>query len=217
MRADVTTNLCTNWLIARKNLGGSPPHPHDMAAANRTLSWEKKTTLHQYSWTHSGIMIRSGFAQVATLSVRRVSPYQVSVSSKHNIQLKPCSCRGVAEWGDPRISMLIRVPSSAPTGVQSASDLLQNAFHKTSSVCSWSDSPNVSFPSQHNCHFYQLESSRCRHWSRDVATIALGLRYVWYVRHLVALRWLGLPLHPLDFEVRTVDSITFSYHFDFDS
>ena len=61
--------------------------------------------------------------------------------------------------------------TSVPTGVQSGSDLLQNTFHKTSSVCSWSDdSPNVSFPSQRSCHFHQLEilmsplfTRRCNH------------------------------------------------------
>ena len=30
-------------------------------------------------------------------------PYQVSISSNHNIQLKPCSCRGEAECGDPPV------------------------------------------------------------------------------------------------------------------
>ena len=49
--------------------------------------------------------------------------------------------------------------SSAPIGVQSDSGLLQNAFHKTSSVCSWFGNPNVLFPSWYSCHFHQLESS----------------------------------------------------------
>ena len=135
-------------------------------------------------------MFRSGFtysflrrccpSQVATLSVRRVSPYQVSVSNNQNIQVKPCTCRGVAECGDPPRLNAHQSQSftSVPTGVQSGSDLSQNAFHKTSSVCSWFDSPNVLFTSKHSCRFHQFES------------------YVSYVRHLVALQWLGLPLHP---------------------
>ena len=44
--------------------------------------------------------------QVETLSVRRVSPYQISMSNNHNIQLKPCSCRGVAQCGDPPVQCL---------------------------------------------------------------------------------------------------------------
>ena len=45
---------------ARNDLGGSPPHPHDMAAANTSSSCEK-TKLHQDSRTHSDIMFRSVF------------------------------------------------------------------------------------------------------------------------------------------------------------
>ena len=44
MRADVPMNLCTNYLKTNDDLGGTPPHPHDMAAANRTLSCDKKQT-----------------------------------------------------------------------------------------------------------------------------------------------------------------------------
>ena len=61
--------------------------------------------------------------------------------------------------------------TSVPTGVQSGSDLLQNAFHRTSSICSWSDSPSVSFPSQHRLSFpptrvflmSPLITRRCNH------------------------------------------------------
>ena len=42
MRADVSTNFCTNL----------PPHPHDIAETNRTLSYYK-TKLLQCSWTNS--------------------------------------------------------------------------------------------------------------------------------------------------------------------
>ena len=44
MRADVSTNSCTNLLKTNDDLGGSPPHPHDMAAANRTLSCDRNKT-----------------------------------------------------------------------------------------------------------------------------------------------------------------------------
>ena len=94
MRADVPTNSCTNQLETNDDLGGSPPHPHDMAAANRTLSCDKKqnfiSTHELTQGSHFGPNLlapslrRCCSSQVATLSVRRVSPYQVS-----RIQLKP--------------------------------------------------------------------------------------------------------------------------------
>ena len=118
--------------------GGSQPH----------IIMSKTTKLHLYSWTHSSIMIRSVFtypslrrccpSQVASLSFRRVSPYQVSVSSNHHVQLKPCSCRGVAECGDPSISMLIRINrwqvfqlgcNPAPTFCKTHSTKLQVSVH----------------------------------------------------------------------------------------
>ena len=75
-------------------------------------------------------------SSVATLSVRRVSPYQVSISSNHNIQLKPCSCRGVAECGDPPVQcssesiVVFRlVCNPAPTFCKTHSTKLQVSDH----------------------------------------------------------------------------------------
>ena len=48
MRANVPMNLCTNALKARNDLGSSPPHPHDMAAANRSLSWEQQNFIRTH-------------------------------------------------------------------------------------------------------------------------------------------------------------------------
>ena len=42
MRADVSTNSCTNQRKTNDDLGRQPAAPHDMAAANRTLSCVKK-------------------------------------------------------------------------------------------------------------------------------------------------------------------------------
>ena len=67
----------------------------DLEELPKTASLERVTSLmHE---------LKQQDVRVATLSVRRVSPYLVSISSNHNIQLKPCSCRGVAECGDPPV------------------------------------------------------------------------------------------------------------------
>ena len=130
MRADVPLNLCTNKLKARNDLGGSPPHPHDMAN-NKTSSGVMDSSRH-----HSSVRIYIPLLATLLSKLSRVSPCQVSISSNHNIQLKPCSCRGVAElWQFTRLNAhQSESLTSVPTGVQSGSDLLQNAFHKTSSV-----------------------------------------------------------------------------------
>ena len=55
-------------------------------------------------------------------------------------------------WGSTRLSAdQNRSSNSLPAGVQSGSGPLQNAFHKTSGVCTWSGNPNVLFPGQHKC------------------------------------------------------------------
>ena len=136
-----------------------------MAAANRTLSCDKKKQNFIGSHELHKLHISFGFtypsrrccsSKVATLSVRRVSPYQGS-----RIQLKPLITPwSSAMWRSTRLNAhWNQFSTRVPTGAQSGSDLLQNAFHKTSSVCSWSVNPNDLFPSQHNCHFHQHESS----------------------------------------------------------
>ena len=44
MRADVSTNSCTKQVKTNDDLGGSTPHPQDMAAANRTRSCDENKT-----------------------------------------------------------------------------------------------------------------------------------------------------------------------------
>ena len=63
-------NVSHNELVVKTNLkqmtikGGSPPHPHDMAAANRTLSNDKTVpTLMNSLMRH----FRSGISHMSTL------------------------------------------------------------------------------------------------------------------------------------------------------
>ena len=108
-----------------------------------------------YGFTYPSLR-RCSPSQVATLNVRQVSPCQVS-----RIQLKPLITRwSSGVWRSTRLNAHQKQSSKrVPAGVHSGSGLLQNAFHKTSSVCSWSGNPNVLFPCQQSCHFHQLESS----------------------------------------------------------
>ena len=75
-----------------------------------------------------------------TRNSRRVSPYQVS-RVQLNTLITPWSS-GV--WRSTRLNaQKNRSSKRVPAGVQSGSGLLQNAFHKISSVCSWSGNLNV--------------------------------------------------------------------------
>ena len=171
MRADVPTNLCTNQLKARSELGGRPPHPHDMAAANRTLSLDKNnktsSALMNSFRHHDSVQIYLPLLATLLSKPSRNSERSASVAIPgFRIQQPQYPAQALLmPWssGVWRSTSLNAHQSqsltSAPIGVQSGFDLLQNAFQKTSSVCSWSGSPNVSFPSQHSCRFHQLESS----------------------------------------------------------
>ena len=85
-------NLRTTQLKANDDQGRQPTAPpHDMAAANRTVSCDKTLPIHANSlerqfrsgYTYSSLR-RCSPSQVAILSVRRVSPDQVL-----HTQLKP--------------------------------------------------------------------------------------------------------------------------------
>ena len=90
-------------------MGGSPPHPHDMAAANRTLSCGKTQNFistHELTQaSHFGpdflpSLRRRCPSQVATVSVRQVSPYQVSQTKlKPLMAIHPsqCSLKSIVE------------------------------------------------------------------------------------------------------------------------
>ena len=167
MRADVPTNSCTNKLKTKDDRRGSPPHPQDMAAANRTLSCEKNETasaLMNSLSHHDSVRIYLSFHATFLSKPSRNSERSASVATpgfpypaqafdhaveQRSVAIHPSQC-----------SSEINRRNEFPAWVRSGSDLLQNAFHKNSSVCSWSGgSPNVLFPFQHGCHFHQLESS----------------------------------------------------------
>ena len=145
----VAQHTCVQTGLKEKNVmikGDSPPHPLDMAAANRTLPSDRTLPTHMNSHKHH---FRCGYTcpslqrgcprQVAILSVRRLSPHQI------------CSRRGEAECGDPLVSLhpnwsAILLPPSAKRMLQNFKCLFL------------AGDPNVLFTSQHRCHFHQLAS-----------------------------------------------------------
>ena len=132
-------------------------------------------------------MFRSGFTdtslrrcypnQVENLSVRRVSTYHVSVSSNHKNQLKPRSCRGVAECGI--------VDKCSKWGAIRLRPSAKNSFHKTSSVCSWSGNPNVSFPISTNSSHLDVaidhETLQPQRWCCDLSDTSGTSSLQWLV------------------------------------
>ena len=75
--------------------GGSPPHPHDMATANRTLPSDKNSNLHLLATSLSKAICNSERSASVTIQKFPVASSRL------------CSCRGVAECGDPLVSLLI--------------------------------------------------------------------------------------------------------------
>ena len=145
------------------NKGDNPPHPaHCQVAAlpkrkpstqGQSQNYTDTTALRHYLSTGCSCPSLHSRCpkQIATLSVRRVS--RNHFASSH---FKPL-CRGIVEWRSTRLvthtAANLTSRNLAPShwkrcrktqiGAKSCSSLLQSAYHKTSSACSLSGSPNV--------------------------------------------------------------------------
>ena len=136
--------------------GGSPPHPHDKSAANRTLPSDKTPTntneltqpplsVQIYLLLHATSLSKSSCISERSLNVTFPKPLLMPWSSE-----VWRSTRLIAHWNS--------MSKRTPVGAQSCSGILESACYKTSSDCSLSGNPDVLFPSQHSCHFHQLAS-----------------------------------------------------------
>ena len=127
-----------------------------VTATLRTLLHSLKHHFHT-GFTYPSLQCRCP-RQVATLSVRRVSRYQI-LSGQLSSQLKPLlmPCNGEV-WRSTRlVTHTAANPMSGNVArrhwkqcrritdeAQSCFCLLQSAYHTTSSACSWSGNPSVS-------------------------------------------------------------------------
>ena len=148
-----------------------------------------------------------------------MSLYQVSISSNHNIQLKPCSCRGVAElWRSTR-STLIRVNfrqvlqlgcNPASTFCKTHSTKLQVSDHGliVQMFGSRISTDVISTNSSHLDVAIDHEMLQPQRWCCDMSdTSGTSSHCNGSACHCIQ----------LDFKARTVDSITKPFRFDFDT
>ena len=134
---------------------------------------------------------------------------RVSISNNHNIQLKPCSCRGVAECGDPPVqcsseSISVQVLqlgcNPTPTFCKTHSTKLQVSDHGPIK-CFVPKSAQLSLPPTRAILMSPLITRRCNH------SVGVAICLIRQAPRRIAMARLAVA-SSFDFEAGTVNSIT---------